>query len=67
MVPAIWFLELHNMNERIYDKNNLNTTLPEIIEINNTDEDLSVNIKGVRLLLLLLFCIRNEFGSSFLS
>jgi len=55
------------MNERIYDKNNLNTTLPEIIEINNTDEDLSVNIKGVRLLLLLLFCIRNEFGSSFLS
>jgi len=49
VVPAIWFLELHNMNERIHEKNNLNMSLPEIIETNKTDEDLSVNIKGVRL------------------
>ncbi|XP_071109194.1 transmembrane protein 26-like [Haliotis cracherodii] len=41
VVPAIWFLELHAMEERIAEKENLNTT---IIGRNNTAEDLTMTI-----------------------
>ena len=47
VVPAIWFLELYNMEERIKEKNNQNTTIPVKLKFNKTEEDLTVDIKGV--------------------
>ncbi|XP_063410204.1 transmembrane protein 26-like [Mytilus edulis] len=47
VVPAIWFLELHNMHKRIDKRNNFNASLPVIQDANSTDEDLTVDIKGI--------------------
>lgn len=50
VVPAIWFLELHEMENRIAFReeqkmfNATNTTLFVAIPINQTVEDLSINI-----------------------
>ncbi len=49
VVPAIWFLELDEMETRIHKQEHTETNVTQIIEahLNITEEELSLNVEGI--------------------